>query len=451
MNWNSGSSSYVGARIIPAIAGGLNSLTNPIRDIPNTIMNIANWRAANRVSNFTYSAPAYQSLLNPNQEIRINPFNFHGDLLTVNGRGILSLLRAILNPWTLINELERWHVVFDYKALVQKKWSKIFSWIRDPTIREKLEYFIEAILCIAKRMLSTFPKLARIALIIGVPVAITLFLTWILSTSDYARFTGPLGPQTQPKRAEEELELKYKGKELKLEAEAIRKDLVPCPKCRNTLKTCICKGIVNKGRAEMVSNIVARRKLALKVAKKKEEFLVNDLISPLEVGDYFEVKINTNLLCRLLHKTTPIKVTVLWTVLQDYVIQDTRPMAEKHITLGNARYLILRQVSVQIKYKTFFKNFKYQVGGKNPGGVLALLGLPPRDLIISEEHARLIRHGSVLGKYPESLKGRLETNLSVPLNDPYFKALEAHPLRDALFINRSLLASHETPPSYEDF
>lgn len=301
------------------------------------------------------------------------------------------------------------------------------------------------------RFIKIFPNMGRFLAIAGFSTLALLALAWVLSTSEYARFTGPLGSQTQPKRAEEELELKYEGKKLKLEADALRKDLVPCKKCHNTLKTCICKGVVNKGRAEAVANIVARKQLALKVAKKKEQFAVLDQISPLEIGDYYEVVVNTSAFTRMINSLTPFKVTVMWTVLQDYVVSDSRPMAERHITLGNTRYLILRQVSVQITYRSLFGKHSVRVGGKCPGKVLSMLGLPPRDLVISEEHARIVRHGSVLGKYPESLKGRLETNLSVPLNDPYFKALQAHPLRDALFVNRSLLAKHETPSSYEDF
>lgn len=166
----------------------------------------------------------------------------------------------------------------------------------------------------------------------------------------------------------------------------------------------------------------------------------------MKLGDIYEVEVACSWFSRFINYFGA-RILVDWKVDHTFLVADTRPLIEKHITLGNTRYYVLRQKNLRIEFLTTGRKMTIIFLKK----WLSTFGLPARDLVLNEDHFRTARSGSVLGNFSKSLKGRLESTLSVPIKDPQFTHLGCSAVRDGLFVVQTFLAELRTPLCYEDF
>lgn len=386
----------------------------------------------------------------------------------LEGNTFLQWYRRVTDPTILLRELSRWFVDIDIKELMSGNLKGAFKIDRYPTIRESIHYILSLFL---KKLSPVFSALSFLwknkmkILLFSLWVLIIRLLILIATGRPYRKALPNIDPahrppaignlvalqggagqpaqllQAYPPQNQEEARKVLFDRENLLDrmAGAPQEE---CSVCKCRLVNCQCQP-----QGERMQVIIS--KYAGQVIEKNRrlnQLLVDDRLQQFQLGQIFDMKIDTNLLAKM-SEFCGLQPYVLWKMEDSFDVNDTRSTTEKHIQIGNTRFWIIRQKKIRIVVQIFGTGRIFIL----PKWCFWLFQMPNRDLVIAEDFFRLNRRSSIdaIDKFSASLRGQLDTMLSVPINDPSFVHLGAHPLRDGYFVVRAFLERKVLP--YEAF
>lgn len=400
--------------------------------------------------------------------------------LTVSGRGISSWIRLLNDPSRSFYELSRWAVNFDITKIITilrnpRRFREIvgaFSLERYPTMREKMSFIINSIFEFMKPLQSMVRFLLNFLwanknriILIGLVLLFVRMLIHFSNVKPYRRANVNLDPNHRPPpppvvvpgmpnpvpvadlRAypihnQEEAAKLLKERKL-IGAEFPHVNSLKCPTCRMRLINCPCLPLPGEPILVEGAALLAR---VLRINQTLEILRDEPKLNQFRVGETFTFDIYSNSISRWMWYFG-INVQVDWKMKDQFNALDTRSTSEKHILPGNSMYWVIRQKNLLMEVKMV----GYKLTVRLPSSALSFFGIPGRDLVVNEDHFRLNRRSSISDDtaFSTSLRGQMDTMLAVPINDPTFVDLEAHPLRDGYFVVRSFL--DRKTPGFADF
>lgn len=375
--------------------------------------------------------------------LTINPFDRTENFIQINGQSLANWLVILTSPSTILRELARWVYNLDlykitlegiqrdglYKTFIDGKF------VRHATLRE----MAEALLSNCERLLRFVVSWAKKAgkgglitmLILG---ALALFLL-MLKRRSYKKYdpnsytdprhrpilAGEVDPEDQEKFHEMTEDLAHERQKL------FQVHMGLCKECKLHVQHCVCP---TGPAVSMRTNFAHQREKISEMAHNANK-VANRYQEPwqFDVGERFVMKLESARFLNVL-KFFSVECFVNWHVKHAMTVHDTRPLTEKHISMGNNRYYIITQKD--LRFVVSLGPYEYVL--KLPRKMLKMVNVPARDLVVNEDHFRLQRRGVLTDTVNKNLEGLLETMLSVPVCDPTFMDLGANPLRDARLV-----------------
>jgi len=213
-----------------------------------------------------------------------------------------------------------------------------------------------------------------------------------------------------------------------------------CPDCNCVLAFCQCAIPAQ----HHIASLNALDNDIQNVERQLENLWRPKVCATFPVGQVFPLKTRASFLTEWL-EYLGLEPSVDLAVVDLIQTGDNRPEIEKHIRAGNARFLIFEQrpfLTIPYWFQTYYRIDLHP-------SILTYFGHPCRDLVVSEDLLRNTRRGCLTDQFDATLRGQLENTLSVPINDPAFIILEAHPVKDTFFAGRAL--HHGECKPYSDF
>jgi len=421
----------------------------------------------NGASAFTTFSHSPQSLLYPFRGLSNPTATATLHTFRVNGYSIGRFL-SLFNYQHLLNEISRWSVDVDLSSLWQGKIAQAFHYNRNPTLREIFEDFALLLSSLFSKSKSAVAYLLPIILKVGIGALFAGFvlLVWfaiaqLSRPKKYKPFAPPPVPINQRPNAVARrggpgvIPLDFNAYPLENQASAevlIEKvqvvdsklnapDHVLCPPCQMPLTQCAClapnTGAIHQ---QMMADWIRERGL---LAEQLRALMRRGQTS-FYVGSNFKFPARGTYWLQLAHYLG-LRFRVRWRIDSMFEVAETRPSVERHIGATNSRFLTLSQLEIVYDHHLLWFCLKGRLDRK----WLSLLGIPTRDLVVSEDHLRLTRRGGLDESFAASLRSQLQTSMAVPINDPTFFTQQVNPLRDAYLVVRAMKAGFI--PAWEDF
>jgi len=236
-------------------------------------------------------------------------------------------------------------------------------------------------------------------------------------------------PDLYPPAAQEEVQkLLEQHAELLEEARFPRQILC---KCGFTFQVCQC---VNAAGAPLVNERVTtefhkvvkeERAMVRRLRVLRGDF---DRKGSLNVGDEIIVRSAANSAVRALSYVFDIDQP--FEVVHHFYGADTRPHTDQHIPVSNTRFYVFRKKAPRLIINLFGRSWRYYL----PDSLNYIENYPHRDLVIAEEHFRLLRRGT-FEDFEKTMRAQLENTVSIPINDPQIRIHGINPLKDAYLLN----------------
>ncbi len=194
-------------------------------------------------------------------------------------------------------------------------------------------------------------------------------------------------------------------------------------KCGHAYANCTCAGFAP---GEKV--VLEQTRLALEVSKNNLELRVLAEFESLaySVGSQFSFDLEEYGEFWFLKPFGVFRAE--YTIVSHFETADNRPSTEKHISVSNTRFYVVR--CTRLCFKTKIGGFfKHNIGVNQ--GLLWSLNWIGRDLVVAEEHMRLTRRASLSNNFANALKSQLECSMGVPINDPTFLIQKTNVIPDA--------------------
>jgi len=384
------------------------------------------------------------------------------DGLTVNGYSPSRFLSFLFDPTFLVREISRWRVTFSLTHLWGMDWANVLSFNRIPTFREFINRIYEGIVTACQTITGFSTKLClfvtkywKFSSILGFLLLGYLWVVAFLSKCDgYTRYdpNNGVGPGHRINVNGPLADVNCYPSGAKDEAMSLFSDLrqvdsrltnilgEKCVECKYTLRACICPTFQNSTVTVQDLLLSKRQEIVCKLIDLKRD-LENDTFA---LGSTHTLPIDANGLCRIL-RTFGIKPLVDWNFKDKFHIADLRSHTEKHINCASSIMWHIRQRNLRVQICTPFGRFNVNIDRK----FLPLFGVKGRDLVVAQEHARLLRRGALSEHFDSSLRSLLECSLAVPINDPSF-LFRFDPMRDAFLVVRAI-KYHSVLQGAEDF
>jgi len=416
-----------------------------------------------------------------------------------------TFVASLIQPHLIIQEISRWRLRFNLAMSFKEVFEhpqKFLTLHREPTWAEKLELLQSKILWLFSQFFKTLTTILRTIKFTIPPIIFTSIILGLLKLINYCYYKsytqitppektismadlyanrpdlhrplaqppnhiigGHVIPYVPPRPlfngqdpevafqrhlnylAPKELlnyrnypvEHQNRAKELITEMnEFLRKKknhyLNTCPVCRLCIIDCTCEeseAILRREATSLDENIT-RKRIEL------QDLYDDDGISQFKRGTEIDLPLKTNFVARFINNFCTLGVR--WKIMKRFEIEDRRPGTEKHICTGNSKFWLIRQQLLYIKF--LGREYNFDRNRLNFFG-------PNRDLVISEDHSRYNRRGTLSTDFKACLKGLLENSIAIPVNHPLFVENLINPLKDASYIMRALHEGAVLP--YWDF
>lgn len=211
-----------------------------------------------------------------------------------------------------------------------------------------------------------------------------------------------------------------------------------CSVCGYVHADCTCPaGPLASSRRDANMNInrllvVTRRLSRLLVEDEDRQFFTGEsFVFPLEHG--IEAKLRKYFFGRY--------PSIVLTVRGSFRTNDNRPTSERHISVGNTRYWVF-SVSATQAIDTLFYTGVVRILPE----VFPNFDLPCRDIVVSEDHTRVLRRGSLSEEFTKNVRSHLECSLSTPIADNHVLH-HCNTLKDASFLLRTFQSRSVQPYS----
>lgn len=214
-----------------------------------------------------------------------------------------------------------------------------------------------------------------------------------------------------------------------------------CPDCDFLFMDCLC--VDNAGRPTapcymrvILSDLIARNRVIERALRRLWDSY--DHAGVLRPGQVIRYNSRSNYILEFLSEFFVVKQPFF--VSDSFYVQDTRPHSDRHIPISNTRVYVFEKLAPELWVNVFGTTWSLRL----PHNWSHIENYDHRDLIVFEEHFRLIRRGAF--EEPERvIRSQLENMLSIPLSDTSLRLNNVNALRDAFLILRAELGGALLP------